>query len=224
VRDLRGRSALSHYAPQEVSVGLPSNDAQRVLSVLVERGLLLMQDGALPNVVALVVGSGVSGSWWSHPARHDIFRIANELAEHPDVCIATLLDDKRTFVHRAFWPALIAIGRAREPWQLHRLQKSARDLLASVDSAGTAVSSGASAKQLERALLVASEEVHLATGRHAKQLTSWSRFAKQRRVALAPRGADEAKRELELLAAALADGSDARVRLPWQNEPSEPHS
>lgn len=199
-----------------MSVVPRSIDGRQIVGVLAERGLLLMQDGELPNVVALVVGENVAGSWWSHEARHEIFRVANELAEHPDVCIATLIDGKRTFVHRTRWPALIALGRAREPWQLARLDKSARELLARIDAQGEVVSTGASARQLERALLVASEEFHMPNGRHAKQLMTWARFADQRLVPPVRIDAQRAKLELEEVAERLAAATQARCKLPWQ--------
>lgn len=199
-----------------MSVVPRSIDGRQIVSVLAERGLLLMQDGELPNVVALVVGENVPGSWWAHEARHEIFRVANELAEHPDVCIATLIDGKRTFVHRSCWPALVAVGRAREPWQLARLDRSARELLARIDAHGEAVSTGPSAKQLERALLVASEEFHMPNGRHAKQLTTWARFAEQRLLPPSRLAVERAKVELESVAERLVADTRARCKLPWQ--------
>jgi hypothetical protein len=193
-----------------------STEAQRAMRALEEHGVLLMQDRELPNLVSLVVGSAVSGSWWAHPASHDIFRIANEVAEHSDVCIATLVQGKRTFVHRACWPALFAIGRAREAWQLGALDRSALDLLGRVDAAGTAVSAGAAAKRLEQLLLVASEEVHTPSGKHAKQLMTWARFAKQRKLRVVRLSVADAKAELEEVTRKLASSSGASARLPWQ--------
>src|SRR5437899_11542737 len=38
-----------------------------------------------------------------------------------------------TVVHRTLWPAVVAIGRARESWQVERLSHDARNLLAEVD-------------------------------------------------------------------------------------------
>ena len=84
-----------------------------VLGKLKEYGLLLQTDANLPNVCALVAGAPVRGSWWGHPRSHEIFRVNCELAEHPDVLMRKLVSGKITYLHRALWPAVIAIGRAR---------------------------------------------------------------------------------------------------------------
>ena len=84
-----------------------------VLAKLKEYGLLLQTDVNLPNVCALVAGAPVRGSWWGHPRSHEIFRVNCELAEHPDVLMCKLVSGKITYFHRALWPAVIAIGRAR---------------------------------------------------------------------------------------------------------------
>src|SRR5262245_38305289 len=94
-------------------------------------GLLLLQDTALPSVATMVAQEVVRGSWWRHPAGKAIFAAATALEDHPDVLVAKLVAGKVTFVHRRLWSALIAVGRAREAWQLAGLEPAARDLLAS---------------------------------------------------------------------------------------------
>jgi hypothetical protein len=78
-----------------------------VMAMLVERGMLLESArGPIPNVAELVVGSPISGSWWSHPRSHDIFEAINTLAESPDVVRLRLVRGKVTLVHSRLWPAL----------------------------------------------------------------------------------------------------------------------
>ena len=90
---------------------------QRVFRNLKRHGVLLQTDVRLPNVCALVTGSPVRGSWWAHPWSHEIFRVNCALADHPDVLVVKLISAKLTYVERAFWSYVVAVGRAREAWQ-----------------------------------------------------------------------------------------------------------
>src|SRR3982074_116519 len=105
-----------------------SPESARVFACLKKHGLLLQTDTNLPNVCGLVTGAPVRGSWWAHPRSHDIFRVNCELADHPDVLVAKLVSGKITYIHRALWQAVIATGRAREPWQMDGLSREAREL------------------------------------------------------------------------------------------------
>lgn len=193
-----------------------SADAKRILNSLEQRRLLLVQDAKLPSLVAEVVGQPISGSWWGHPASHDIFRVLNELADHEDVFLARLLNRKQTLIHRALFPALVAIGAVREAWQLHGLSGQARALLAQVDQQRRVRASGDDARQLELVLLVASREVHTDSGAHKKELFAWTTFAKQRGVAGGERSVEVAKAQVHDAARALASPA-IRIRLPWPN-------
>lgn len=176
-------------------------------------GLLLVQDSRLPNLCAAVAGGVVRGSWWAHPAAHRIFHAYGAVADHPDVASAKLIAGKATLVHRRLWPALVAVGRAREPWQLRALPAAARALLARVDARGHVEASGPAAKTLERRLLVASEQVHTASGDHALELTTWARFVRTRRLRAGRRSPVSARAELTAATAAYAGG--AAPPLPW---------
>ncbi|MFQ5789315.1 MAG: hypothetical protein ACE5JI_02455 [Acidobacteriota bacterium] len=87
----------------------------RILAALEESGLLLLSDVVLPSAVGLVGGGPVRGSWWAHPCAHEIFRLTRQLEHHPDVTVAKLLSGKVLYVHRSLWPALVAVGSARDP-------------------------------------------------------------------------------------------------------------
>lgn len=102
----------------------------RVLAALVEKGLLLKQDKTLPSVVGILTGESLRTSWWSHPKARLIFSVLSELADHPDVLFTKLLHRKDTLVHRSLWPAVLAVGRGRERWQLQGLSSEAGRLLA----------------------------------------------------------------------------------------------
>ena len=133
-------------------------------------GLLLLQDKILPSAVGIITGEKVSGSWWSHPRANEIFR---KLQALDDVLTVKLIAGKVTFVHERLQPAVAAVGRAREPWQMRGLKPSARKLLARVDTEGTVRASGPTVKQLQERLLVNAHEEHTESGRHETVLEPW---------------------------------------------------
>src|SRR5712691_13099353 len=93
----------------------------RVLAALGDKGLLLMQDKTFPSVVGILTGESLRTSWWSHPKAQLIFSVLTELTDHPDVLFTKLLCHKDTLVHRSLWPAVLAVGSARERWQVQGL-------------------------------------------------------------------------------------------------------
>ena len=192
-------------------------DSQRVLAALKEHGLLLQTDARLPNVCALVTGVPVRGSWWAHPRSHDIFRVSCDLAEHPDVLVIKLVSAKVTYVHRALWPYVVTIGRGRAPWQLESLSRAALELLEEVDGAPVQTDRrfAKPASELEKALLVSSEQVHTDAGSHARRLESWDQWVRRKGLAVSKVKVDEAIDALEQVMATLNQRFEARGRLPW---------
>jgi hypothetical protein len=95
-----------------------------LLTTLQEHGMLLESaKGPLPNVAELVVGEPISGSWWSHPAGHEIFAAINDLADSPDVVRLRLLNGRVTLVHRRLWPAVARLAERFPPERLAALQE-----------------------------------------------------------------------------------------------------
>jgi hypothetical protein len=195
------------------------SEAAPVLARVKEHGLLLQTDANLPSVCALVTGAPVRGSWWAHPRSHDIFRVNCELAEHPDVLVIKLISGKITYLHRALWPALIAIGRSRESWQMDGLSREARDLLGKVDREPVQTDRSLSkpASELESNLLVYSEQFHTNTGAHARRLESWDQWSKRTGFVEKRMTAIRAKSELEKTVASLNQRFKGRGHLPWQS-------
>lgn len=185
---------------------------ERILRHLGERGILLEQDKVLPNVVCLITGETLKGSWWSHPRSHEIFACLTDLADHPDVLFTKLVAGKVTLVHRRLWPALLAVGTSREPWQLRKISSEAANLLRRVEKKGFVLASGPQVKELERRLLTVARQEHTDSGEHKMVVESWSRWAKEGRcqLNLVP---SEGRRQLEQ--AVLALGATTR-KLPWQ--------
>lgn len=182
-----------------------------VVAAVAKHRLLLLQDKSLPNAVTVITGEHPHGSWWAHPRGHEIFRLVEEASEHPDIIATKLVGGKVTFVHRSLWPAVLAIGSAREAWQLRGLSSEAKKLLRTLDKSGQMQAAGKAAKELETRLLARGDQVHSESGRHQTLLETWPRWAS--RVKLTTRLAPaEGREEIER---ALADlGSDARL-LPW---------
>jgi len=189
-----------------------------VLAKLKELGLLLQTDANLPNVCALVAGEPVRGSWWAHPRSHEIFRVNGELAEHPDVLVSKLISGKITYLHRPLWAAVMAIGRARESWQIERLSRDARNLLGAVDRKPVQTDRRwrKPASELETNLLVYSEQFHTAAGSHARRLESWDRWSSRTGYIGEPITLIRAKLALEEVVASLNRKFNGRGRLPWQ--------
>ncbi len=186
-----------------------------VLAALSKSGLLLQQDKRVHNVVTLVTGEMLSGSWWAHPKSHLVFAVLSELAEHRDVLFTKLLYGKVTLVHRQLWPAFLAVALERAPWQLKGLSRPARTLLASIeDSRKPVASTGRVVKELEVRLLAHTQQVHTESGHHEMSVQSWSQWARQMKTK-SLRSATAARKQLE--ESALAIGADA-AGLPWTPE------
>jgi len=192
---------------------------EAVLSSLKEHGLLLLTDPKLPSVAGLVAGEPVRGSWWGHPKGQEIFQVAEEIADREDVLLIKLVSGKATFVSHRLWPAVLAVGTAREPWQIAGLSAAARKLLARVDAEGAVRASGDGPRELERRLLVLGESVHTESGAHAKSLSSWSQWRERLPAKSRPRTipAAQGKRELEAAVRSLNERFSASGRLPWSN-------
>jgi len=171
----------------------------KLKAALEKYGLLLLQDKKLPSAVGIITGETVAGSWWSHPRAHEIFR---ELEKLDDVLAVKLIGGKVTFVDKRLQPAVAAIGRSREPWQMRGLTSDAKKLLARVDREGNVQATGAASKQLQLRLLVNAREEHTESGKHVTVLESWPAVSMP---------VDAAKKQIEHAAEAIG----ARELLPW---------
>lgn len=209
-----------------------ANHFKRVFSKILSFGFLLESDPKLPSVCTLITGAPLRGSWWSHPLAQTIFQVNEKLEDHPDVLITKLVSGKVTFVHRALWSEVTAIATAHEPWQMEGLSASAQMLLKTVQAMGTVRTDqigstrsqattknkpGDFARDLERKLLVHAEQIHTATGAHAKLLETWEHWSKRTGFARSSIQADEARRNLEERLRKLNDEFYGTARLPWGN-------
>jgi hypothetical protein len=82
-----------------------------VLELLRDAGVLLESaHGPVPNVAELVAGERIRGTWWSHPAAQEIYRVTRFLRSSPEVLTCCLIHGKITYVHRRLWPALVRLA------------------------------------------------------------------------------------------------------------------
>jgi hypothetical protein len=196
--------------------GVSEAAVRQAMDVLQRSGLLFLHDGHKPSLTALVAGAPIGGSWWGHPAGRRIFRMAGALEESGEVLFVPLLSAKVTLVHRRLWPALLAVGEARAPWQMAPLEARARTLLEEVDHKQRLRASGPSSKALARALLVHAEQVHTPGGAHATELVAWREVRRAHRIEqrLDPASGQAALEE-------AASGLGAEGALPWKRKGSK---
>jgi hypothetical protein len=157
-----------------------------ILATLEATGLLLIQDRSFPNVVKLVTGETLRGSWWAHPRSHEIFRCLNAIAADPAVLVTKLIHKKVTFVHRRLWPAVLSVASARDAWQLEGLSPEASLLLDQVEREGQLEASGPESAELEHRLLVHGEQIHTESGKHKTRLETWAAWSRRLRCGPPP--------------------------------------
>ena len=197
---------------------------QSVVRKLQETGILLLSDKALPNVVALVAGPKVKGSWWGHERGHDIFRDLKKLDADPDSLTTRLVSGKVTYLHRRLWPDFLSVATAKEDWQVRELSGSARRLLSRVDREGEVRTDkmgpfkglGEATHELESRLLVYTEEIHTEKGYHAKALMAWSRTSKIQGLRFRLGEPQAAKEALEKVMNDLNSRYHGKGKLPWR--------
>jgi hypothetical protein len=186
-------------------------NVEALLARLREHGLLLQQDRRLPDIATAIAGEPIRGSWWAHPRAHAIFDCLGEIERHPDTLATKLVAGKVTFVHRRLWPAVLAVGTGRAPWQFLGLSADAHALYDAVEHQGVLLASGRDAKELDRRLLVHGEQQHTDAGHHELRLERWELWA-DRVSAAEPLRHDAARIALE--AAVQALGASPTL-LPW---------
>ncbi len=204
------------------------SNLRSALSELRRYGILLESDAKLPSITTNVAGEPIRGSWWGHARGHEIHYVALRMASHPDVLVTKLVSGKVTYVHRKLWPAIVAVGSARQNWQLSGLPSAARQLLALVDKAGRIRTDnvrikgnlkgktiGDAARELEARLLVHSQEIHTDTGAHAKWLETWKSWSKGAAFAGKKVLLEDAKKQLEELLEDLNRQFHANASLAW---------
>jgi hypothetical protein len=188
-----------------------------VRKALKDFGVLLLQDQELPLVVGLFCSRRVNASWWSIPEANDIFRCLGSLDS--ETAVATrLIKRKVTYVHWRLWPALVTLGAAQQPWQMHGLPSESRQLLARITRGESPVATGATVRELQDRLLAVAHEVHTPSGKHEIRLEEWGAWAARMNVEPLS-SSEEAQRVIEDASARIGASGAA---LPWHRRGSQP--
>ena len=198
----------------------------RLAFELLERnGLLLVWGKEIPDVGGVVAATR-KGSWWSSPLAQEIFDINERLSDHPDVTVTKLVAGKVTFVHRKLWRKLVALGKAREDWQMKKLSQAARLLLNELDKEGILYTNslprslgpkpGDIARELELKLLLHSEQIHTESGKHGKILETWTAWTKRVGFKALPLNPETARHFFEKRVNEIRDPYWGDNLLPWR--------
>ena len=91
------------------------------LAELRRRGLILVHDRTFPSLTRLTIGEPIRGSWWAHPLSNDVYMVSQQLQHCGEVAMIKQVSGKETYLHRRWWPHLVAIGISRETWPLDGL-------------------------------------------------------------------------------------------------------
>jgi hypothetical protein len=76
-----------------------------------EQGIVLQSArGPIPSLAEYVADEPIRGSWWGHPAGHEIFTVITQVMQSSDIVATRLVNGKVTLVHRRLWPALVRIA------------------------------------------------------------------------------------------------------------------
>jgi hypothetical protein len=197
----------------------------RVLELLERFGLLLCHDAELPSATTCISGVPIRGSWWGHPKGALIYEALGQLES-----VATwvkLVAGKDTLVHRRLWPALIAAARSGQAWQHEGLKHDAEFVLELVKNSGKLRSDelelpagarkiGTIVTDLERRLLVRSDQEHTESGYHVRIVEPWSAW--QKRVLIDEVALPKSEAAIEVLTAPVrqwVENDALNGLLPW---------
>lgn len=201
------------------------------MAELAHRGLLLVHDNVFPSLTRLTIGEPIRGSWWAHPLSNDVYMVSQHLQHSGEIAMTKLVSGKETYVHRRLWPHLVAIGIAREAWQLDGLGARAIAMLTEVDRAGSirmdqyrrthpGKETSADARTVALRMLAFADDVHTESGAHARRLTTWRSWANEHEVDISSLpSAERARQEFEAIVRDSNAESSAKAFLPWQSKP-----
>jgi hypothetical protein len=94
------------------------------LSFIRDQGVVLVSGkGPAARLTELISGEPIRGSWWAHPASHQIFAVLQAISASKDVLTCRLIDGKLTLVHRRLWPALVRAADLFSAYQLAQVRQ-----------------------------------------------------------------------------------------------------
>ena len=206
---------------------LSSDDVRLLEHELARIGLLLEHDPELASATTLIAGGPIRGSWWGHALGRRIYAALETFADGEGALVLKLVNDKRTYVHRSLWPAVLSLVTSEETAHgtpSSPLAAKLLDLVLEADNVrlDALVASGFATSQaltkagreLESALRVHASGLHTESGAHTKLYRSWAAWAKEHGVdpAAAPTLA-RARTSLTAAVERLAAGASRRPKL-----------
>jgi hypothetical protein len=66
--------------------------------------------GQEPSLAECIAGAPITGSWWSHPASHEIYDITQRI-RHSRAVLVCGLAGRVTYIHRRLWPQFIRLAK-----------------------------------------------------------------------------------------------------------------
>lgn len=202
----------------------------RVMTELEAKRVLLEFDNFFPSIVNIIAKEPIKGSWWGHAKGKIIYNVANEVEDHSDVLKLKLVAGKSTYVHRLLWDALFSILTQPISRQVNSLSPGAKKLLShlqkkaclradEIDQANVT----AFIKELDLALLIRTESIHTDSGKHIKQMETWSHFLTRRGICFSATPVALAKEKIESAVASVTGNCDKPYLLPWQLKKNSLH-
>jgi hypothetical protein len=129
-----------------------------------------------------------------------------------------LVSGKVTYVHRSLWPQVLAVGCARDRWQMNGLPAAAGKLLADVDRApvepGRAMRKAAS--ELAARMLAYGAQFHSESVEHVRRGESWRHWSGRMDVSQDGISGAASRTVLEGVLASLNKKFGCKGILPWQ--------
>lgn len=98
--------------------------SRQALSFVRKHGIVLeAAAGPVPSLAEAIAGEPIRGTWWAHPASHQIFELTRSVRDSNDVLVCRVVAGKITYVHRRLWAPLVRAAARFPKKNLAQLQE-----------------------------------------------------------------------------------------------------
>jgi hypothetical protein len=99
-------------------------NATQAIQFVKKHGVVLESaHGPVPNLVEVVAGGRLHGSWWAHPKSQVIFQLTRAVRDSDDILVCRLIHGKITYIHRRLWSALVRLAEQFDKKNLGRIRE-----------------------------------------------------------------------------------------------------